>query len=195
MVSYAVMDVVVTQNSADSATATVEPFRVLIPSPIGVLGVELVGEKITGVTIVPIGKARKRFKPFGDLKRSERSEFLDEVVGRFSEFLAGARRNLDLDFDLRAVSVRGFTRRTLRQTLKIPYGRTRSYRQIAEAVGRPESYRQVLSILKVNPLPLVVPCHRVIPSKSGTGSYIAGARKKQWLLKMEQQVISADLEG
>ena len=165
----------------------IEPVRILLPSPIGGLGIELLGEQIRGVVIVPKGRQRRLFKPFGDLKRSERTDFIDEVLGRFSEFLAGARRKLELDYDLRALGLSGFQRRVMRQTAKIPYGRTRSYQQVADAAGRPDGYRLVLSTLMSNPIPLVVPCHRVVTHKSGVGSFIGGPKKKQWLLKMEQR--------
>lgn len=170
----------------------VEPTRILIPSSLGVLGIELTGELLTRVVIVPKGRERKLFRPFGELKRSERSEFLDEVLGRFSEYLAGARRNLELDYDLKATGLPNFPRRVLRQTAKIPYGRTRTYQDIAEAAGRPDAYRQVLSVLMANPLPLVIPCHRVVTSKSGPGSFIGGQRKKLWLLKLEQKTLAMD---
>jgi O-6-methylguanine DNA methyltransferase len=170
----------------------VEPTRIRIPSALGTLGVELTGDVVTHVVIVPRGKARSQFRDFSDLKRSERSDFLDEVLGRFSEFLAGARRSLGLEYDLSATGVTGFTRRVLKQTAKIPYGKTRSYQQIAEAAGRPTGYRQVQSTLMANPLPLIVPCHRVVPGKTGIGSFIGGAKKKKWLLRLEERTLAID---
>ena len=171
----------------DSTPPGPELVRILTPSPLGVLGLELTGDLLTKLIIVPKGKVRKSFKPFGELKRRERSDRLDETLGRLSEFLAGARRTPGLDYDLRSLSVVGFQRRVLKETAKIPYGKTRSYQQLAEASGRPKSYRQIISILAINPLPLAIPCHRVITSRSGPGSYIAGTRKKTWLLKLEQR--------
>ena len=177
--------------SPEEATAAVEPQvepqRVLIPSAIGNLGIELTGHLVTRVVVVPKGRERKLFAPFIDLKRGDRSEFLDEVLGRFSEYLAGARRNIALDYELETTGLTGFDRRVLEQTAKIPYGTTRTYQQVASAAGRPTAYRQVLAILQSNPLPLVVPCHRVVTAKSGPGSYVAGISKKLWLLKMEQR--------
>jgi methylated-DNA-[protein]-cysteine S-methyltransferase len=175
------------QSGQTADSAAIEPVRILLPSPLGALGIELVGERIGGVVIVPKGRERRLYKPFADLKRSERTDFIDEVLGRFSEYLAGARRKLELEYDLRATGVTGFNRRVLRQTARVPYGRTRTYQQIAEAAGRPDGYRQVLSTLMNNPLPLVVPCHRVVTHKSGIGSFIGGPKKKQWLLKMERR--------
>ena len=174
------------------AESTIEPTRIRIPSPLGTLGIELTGEVLTRVVIVPKGKERNEFRAFADLKRSERSDFLDEVLGRFSEYFAGARKNLNLEYDLKATGVTGFARRVLRQTAKIPYGRTRTYREIAESSGMPEGYRQVLSMLTANPLPIVIPCHRVTTTKSGAGSYIAGVKKKDWLLRMEARTMAAE---
>ena len=170
----------------------VEPLRIRIPSALGTLGIELTGEVITYVIIVPKGRVRNQFRDFAELKRSERSDFLDEVLGRFSEYLAGARRTLGLEYDLSATGVTGFARRALKQTAKIPYGRTRTYQQIAEAAGKPAAYRQVQSTLIANPLPLLIPCHRVVPGKSGIGSYIAGTKKKQWLLRLEERTLAND---
>jgi methylated-DNA-[protein]-cysteine S-methyltransferase len=175
-----------------SAEPAIEPVRIRIPSPLGTLGIELTGDILTRIVIVPKGRERNMYRSFADLKRSERSDFLDEVLGRFSEYFAGARKNLDLEYDLKATGVAGFSRRVLRQTAKIPYGRTRTYRDIAESSGNPEGYRQVLSTLAANPLPIIVPCHRVTTSKSGLGSYIAGVKKKNWLLRLEKRTLAAD---
>lgn len=175
------------QSEAEEPEIT--PVRVLIPSSLGSLGIELKARLVSRVLIVPKGRERKQFTPFGDLKPAERSDFLEEVLGRFSEYLAGARRNLELDYDLKGSGLTGFPRRVFKETARIPYGRTRTYQQIAEAAGRPDAYRVVLSTLLANPLPLLVPCHRVVTTKSGVGSYIAGARKKEWLLKMERRTL------
>ena len=123
----------------------------------------------------------------GRYPRITTQAFFPDNADALSEYLAGARRKLELEYDLRAMGLSGFQRRVLRQTAKIPYGRTRTYQQIADSAGRPDGYRQVLSTLLTNPLPLVVPCHRVVTHKSGIGSFIGGPKKKQWLLKMERR--------
>lgn len=171
------------QPGAVPAASLPPPLRVQIPSPIGPLGLELIGEALTRVVIGPKGADRRAFPPFETVGRSD---FLDEVVGRVSEFFAGARRQLDIDYDLGLARVSGFQRRVLKETAKIPYGKTRTYQQIAEASGNSDAYRQVLACLLSNPLPIVVPCHRVVTSKSGVGSFVAGSKKKAWLLKLER---------
>lgn len=165
-----------------------EAVRVLVPSPLGLLGIELVGQAISGVVIAPAARERKFYVPLAKMKRHQ-LESLDEILGRLSEYFAGARRSLEIEYDLAPSGVDSFARRVLRETAKIPYGKTRTYQAIAEMAGRPEAYRQALSILMANPIAVVIPCHRVVPSKGGgVGNYIAGARKKQWLLRLEEQV-------
>lgn len=169
-----------------------EPLRVLMPSPIGPLGMELQGTVVTRLLIDPKGaKGTKeedcaRFKP---LNKIAGSETLDEIFGRLSEYFAGARRKIEIDFDLAPCGLESLSRRVLKETSKIPYGRTRTYQEIAEAAGRPEAYRQVLSILLENPIPILIPCHRVVTQRSGTGSgsYIGGGDRKRWLLEMESR--------
>ena len=161
-----------------------ELVRVQAPSPIGTLAIELTGRTLTRVVLAPPGGERKHFQPFATM---DDSELLDEILGRFSEYFAGARRNLELDYDLGPSGVTGFSRRVLRETARVPYGKTRTYQQIAEAAGNPDGYRMVLSTLLVNPLPIVIPCHRVVTSKSGVGSYIAGTKRKKWLLRLERE--------
>ena len=172
---------------AEALEAPPEPIRILTPSPLGVIGIELIGSAVTRVIIVPKGRERKLFRPLSEPKRGARSEVLDEALGRLSEYLAGARRNLGIDYDLEPSGVSGFNKRVLLAAARIRYGRIKSYRQIATAAGNSEGYRQVLAALVTNPLPLVIPCHRVVPSKTGVGSYIGGVKKKEWLLKMERQ--------
>lgn len=168
----------------EEAPQAVELIGVLVPSRIGQLGFEFLHTAITRVVIAPTGAARRAFHP---LSAFEDSEFLDEVFGRVSEYLAGARRVLELEYDLAPSQLESFPRRILKETARTPYGRTRTYGEIAEAAGRPAAYRQVMAVLEKNPLPLLIPCHRIVPSKSGTGKWVGGASRKKWLLKMEQE--------
>jgi methylated-DNA-[protein]-cysteine S-methyltransferase len=180
------------QDSASSESATVaERRRILVPSPIGVLGLEFEDAVAVGLEIVPVGARRQRYTPFADLKPSERSDAVDEMIGRLSEYLAGARRRLGIEYDLGSSDIDEFSRRVLLEAARIPFGRTRTYHELAAAIGRPGAYRQVLSSLIANPLPLIIPCHRVVPGRTGIGSYVATAAKKEWLLKMERRVLGS----
>jgi O-6-methylguanine DNA methyltransferase len=161
-----------------------EPVRLLTPSPIGVLGIELIDDLCTEFVIVPLGRKRDSFIPFAKTKRSES---LDDTLGRLSEYFAGARRDLRLRFDLGLYDLDSFSQRVLRQTFFNDSATTETYQQIATAAGKPDAYRNVLAILMANPLPIIIPCHRVVTAKSGIGSYVSGARKKDWLLRMENK--------
>jgi methylated-DNA-[protein]-cysteine S-methyltransferase len=158
--------------------------RVLMPSPIGPLGMELVGTTVSHLRIEPPEPERSTFTP---LHRLDDAEILDEVFGRLSEYFAGARRKLDLEYDIGLCGATGLARRILRETARIPYGKTRTYQVIAEAAGAPEGASQVMAILLQNPLAIVIPCHRAITDTHRIGDYIAGSERKQWLLELEQR--------
>jgi methylated-DNA-[protein]-cysteine S-methyltransferase len=168
-----------------------EVLRVLFPSPIGTIGLELAGETVTRLLIEPSEAERRLFTPFEDI---EGSEFLDEAFGHLSEYFAGARRSSELSYDLSATPMPSWQARVLHEVAKIPFGRTRTYQRIATASGMPDGYRQVLAALVENPIPILVPCHRVVTNKSGVGSYIGGKEKKKWLLAMEKEAMQADVE-
>lgn len=175
------------REEVDTAVASAsEPRRLhaLFPSLLGPLGIALEGQAVTRLVIAPTGKEKKSFTPFEDLPDTD---FLDEIFGRLSEYFAGARRNLELTFDLAPAKLSRFESKVLNEVAKIPYGRTRTYQRIANAAGHPEGYRQVLAVLLTNPIPIVIPCHRVVTNKSGVGSYIAGKEKKRRLLTLEKE--------
>lgn len=168
----------------DSPVLSKPTTQVLFPSALGPLGLELRGQTITRLVIEPSGEDADRFVPFEEL---EDSDFLDEIFGRLSEYFAGARRNLELEWDLAPSGLPRMEAKILQEVAKIPYGRTRTYQRIATAVGYEDGYRQILAVLVNNPIPVVIPCHRVVTNKSGVGSYIAGKEKKRWLLDLEKK--------
>jgi len=176
-------------GAGGSEPAEPEVLRFHMPSPIGELAFTLTDRKVTGVRVAPKKKELAAHTPFLDLFDDESidAEFLEELFGRISEYFSGARRRLDVEYSLAGAGVSGFARRVLKETAKIPFGRTRTYGDIAEAAGRPDAYRLVLAALVDNPLPIVVPCHRVTTNKSGIGSYVAGKKAKRWLLEMEKR--------
>lgn len=163
-----------------------ELLRFLMPSPIGTVGMELREGLVTRVRIEPSSEEREGYTSFLEL---EDSEYCEELFGRLSEYFAGARRSLDLGYDFGPSGVTGFSRRVLKETTKIPYGRTRTYRDIAVAAGRPDAYRLVLAALVENPVPIIIPCHRVVTNKSGIGSWVGGKDRKRWLLTMEKDTL------
>lgn len=177
------------QPEEQSAPPLVPVARILMPSPLGPLGLELTGTIVTRVRIDLPATERAGHLPLHEI---EGSELMEEVCGRFAEYFAGARRKLDVDYDLGACGLEPFARRVLRETAKIPYGKTRTYRAVADGAGRPEAYRQVLAVLAENPLPILVPCHRVVTNRTGPGSYVGGWERKLWLLRMEEEGLESD---
>ena len=108
--------------------------------------------------------------------------FIKEVYHQFTEYLIGERKSFDLPFKLTGTD---FQNRVWRALCEIPYGETRSYKQIAEAIGNPKAVRAVGMANNRNPLLVLVPCHRVIGCNGQLVGYAAGLDKKQFLLHLE----------
>jgi methylated-DNA-[protein]-cysteine S-methyltransferase len=108
---------------------------------------------------------------------------LDEVCRQLEQYFAGQRTAFDVPLDLRLST--GFRRGVLAHLPEIAYGRTASYAQVAVAAGSPKAVRAVGTACATNPLPLVLPCHRVIRSDGTLGQYAGGAAAKQALLRLE----------
>ncbi|MGH3316058.1 MAG: methylated-DNA--[protein]-cysteine S-methyltransferase [Nocardioidaceae bacterium] len=108
---------------------------------------------------------------------------LDDAAREIEEYFAGRRKTFDLPLDLRLSA--GFRLGVLRHLPTIGYGRTESYAQVATAAGSPRAVRAVGTACATNPLPVVVPCHRVVRSDGSLGEYAGGAEAKRTLLTME----------
>ncbi len=108
---------------------------------------------------------------------------LDPVARQIEEYFAGSRREFDVPLDRRLSS--GFRRAVLAHLSDIGYGHTESYAQVAAAAGSPKAVRAVGSACATNPIPVVVPCHRVVRSDGSSGGYRGGPEAKRWLLDLE----------
>lgn len=108
---------------------------------------------------------------------------LDLAAQQVEEYFAGQRRDFDLPLDLRLPA--GFRRNVLTYLAEIPYGRTTSYAELAAAAGNHKAVRAVGTACAMNPLPVVVPCHRVVRSDGTLGQYAGGTDAKKLLLTME----------
>lgn len=108
---------------------------------------------------------------------------LDDAARQLEEYFARRRQQFDVPIDLRLA--RGFRRTVLEHLPEIPYGSTASYAAVAEASGNPTAIRAAASACSHNPLPLVVPCHRVVRSDGTIGNYLAGIPAKRVLLDLE----------
>jgi methylated-DNA-[protein]-cysteine S-methyltransferase len=109
---------------------------------------------------------------------------LDEVRRELDEYFEGRRHEFDLPIDW-SLTREGFGRRVLQATAQIPFGEVSTYRGVATEAGSPRAVRAAGNALGANPLPVVVPCHRVLRTGGGLGGYTGGLDKKEHLLRLE----------
>ncbi len=151
------------------------------------LGRLLVAATDRGVCAVSLGDSDKELRQFLAAEYPDARITRDEAGLRIwsralVEHLAGRQPMLDLPTDVTATP---FQRRVWQELCKIPQGRTRSYREIAAALGQPEAARAVARACATNPIALIVPCHRVIRADGGISGYRWGVQRKQALLARE----------
>jgi len=104
---------------------------------------------------------------------------------QLSEYLAGKRKKFDLKIDFKKLPGTPFQKRVWKELIKIPYGTVISYKELARRVGKPKAYRAVGNANGKNPIPVIIPCHRVIAADGSLGGYSSGLHIKKKLLKLE----------
>jgi AraC family transcriptional regulator, regulatory protein of adaptative response / methylated-DNA-[protein]-cysteine methyltransferase len=156
----------------------------VVGSPLGRL---LVGATDRGISALYLGKddgplenALRKEYPRAEIQRDRNG--LEAWVGKILEHLRGREPNLDLPTDVQATA---FQRRVWEELRKIPYGTTRTYSQVARAIGKPKAIRAVARACATNPVSVVVPCHRVVRADGNLAGYRWGLERKQALLKHE----------
>jgi len=156
----------------------------IVSSPLGRL---LVGATDRGISALYLGKddgplessLRKEY-PRAEIERDRNG--LDGWVGKILQHLRGREPNLDLPTDVQATA---FQRRVWEELRKIPYGTTRTYSQVARAIGKPKAIRAVARACARNPVSVVVPCHRVVREDGNLAGYRWGLDRKLALLQQE----------
>ncbi len=155
-----------------------------VATPLGRL---MVGRTDRGICAVSLGDgdaahaaALRTEYPAARLVRDDRA--LAPAVRSILGYLDGRETRLDLPVDIRATA---FQARVWEALRAIPYGATRSYSEVARAIGRPAAVRAVAQACAANPVPLVIPCHRVVQSDGGLGGYRLGVERKRALLERE----------
>jgi methylated-DNA-[protein]-cysteine S-methyltransferase len=108
---------------------------------------------------------------------------LDDPRRELDQYFAGRRREFDVALDWRLSH--GFTRRVLQATANIPFGATATYKQVASEAGNARAFRAAGNALGANPIPIIVPCHRILHSGGGLGGYTGGLERKRVLLGVE----------
>ena len=118
--------------------------------------------------------------------RDDREPVLLEAGRQLTAYFSGGLREFDLPL---ALKISAFAASVLRETARIPYGETVSYGGIAERIGRPAANRAVGGALNKNPLPIVIPCHRVIAANGRLNGYAYGLDMKKMLLRLEKHFL------
>ena len=109
---------------------------------------------------------------------------LDDVARQLDEYFAIRRKVFDVPLDLRLA--RGFRRNVLAYLSQIPYGQTATYTEAASCLGRPRTVRAVGGACAANPLPIVMPCHRLVRADGSLAGYVGGLPAKRDLLRLEK---------
>ena len=146
-------------------------------SPVGMLGIAENGTAITGLffgNTMPSGEWQLRNTPL-----------LAQAVDQLEAYFSGERTAFDLPLDAEGTV---FQRSVWEALRRIPYGETRSYGQIAEAIGKPKAGRAVGMANHRNPIAIIIPCHRVIGSDGSLVGYGGGLNVKTFLLRLEQGI-------
>ena len=104
------------------------------------------------------------------------------VEAQLREYFAGERQTFEIELNLRGTE---FQRAVWNELLRIPYGATITYAELARRIGKPSAIRAVGAANGANPVPVIVPCHRVIGSNGTLTGYGGGIERKQWLLALE----------
>src|SRR5262245_29332839 len=162
-----------------------------VDSPYGAL---LVARTDRGVVRVALPAGRGRERPHDEVLEElatdvsprilESPDRLDEERRELEEDFEGRRQEFDVPVDGTLTSP-GFRSRALHAVARVPYGKTRTYAEIAKSAGNARAFRAAGTACGHNPIPLIVPCHRVVPSAGGVGNYGGGADMKQGLLDFE----------
>jgi O-6-methylguanine DNA methyltransferase len=168
-------------------------YRDIIKTPIGKLSLVSTSKGLSFIGLGDnTGRDADRFIadsfPSGDVESGGRHNYMAEKELR--EYFAGKLEKFTVGLDLRRT---GFTRTALQKVRAIPYGKTRTYGEIASAMGRPRAARAVGAANRSNPIPIVIPCHRVVAA-NGPGGYGGGVDLKRKLLRMEGAILEGQMD-
>jgi len=140
-------------------------------SPIGILEIELENDTIQRLRVVESCS-----------KISERTGYFAKVVKQLDEYFVGKRTKFELNIYPKGTE---FQKKVWAELLKIPYAKTKSYQEIADAIGKPNAQRAVGSACNKNPILLIIPCHRVVSKTGQLTGFACGVDRKEQLLKLE----------
>lgn len=148
----------------------------VISSPVGTLRLTASAHGLTRIDVVR-GARPSAMRPNGAA-----AKILERTKRELAEYFAGKRRSFTVPLDMRGTD---FQVAAWRAMAKIPYGKTLSYGEQARSIGKPKAFRAVGSANGKNPIPIIVPCHRVLASDGSLGGYSLGLSMKRTLLALE----------
>jgi methylated-DNA-[protein]-cysteine S-methyltransferase len=151
----------------------------LVDSPVGELLLAVTERGLCRISYTIDGAEESLAAAFG--RRVLRTP-LDEVRRELDEYFAGKRYAFDLPLDLR---VDGFQEAVLRELARVPYGHTDTYGHLAALAGNPRAARAVGMVMNRNPIPIVLPCHRIVGARGSLTGYAGGLDRKRLLLELE----------
>ena len=152
-----------------------------LDSPIGVLTLVASDEGLTHVLFE--GQELADVGLPDDLPEVDDDITLEAAAGQLDEYFGGERREFDLPLDLTGTD---FQKDAWRALASVPYGETRSYGEQAEAIGRPGAFRAVGAANGRNPIPVILPCHRIVGADGSLTGFAGGLDTKRRLLNLEQ---------
>ncbi|HEY8891903.1 MAG TPA: methylated-DNA--[protein]-cysteine S-methyltransferase [Clostridium sp.] len=144
-------------------------------SPIGILEIITSDNAVISVMFLEEGK-----------ENTEEPPILKEVIKQFDEYFRGTRKDFDIKCEITGTE---FQKKVWKVLMKIPYGVTLSYKQIAIAIGNEKATRAVGNANGKNIISIIIPCHRVIGSDKSLTGYAGGLNRKKWLLEHEQEIL------
>lgn len=159
-------------------------YDILDDTPVGPLIVGVSGRGLCRIGFDPEPEAEldRLAQQFGSRVLRSPSA-LHRVRAELDEYFAGRRHTFDLELDLRAAPE--FHRRVLAELSRVEYGHTTTYGALAARVGSPRAARAVGTVMNRNPVPIVLPCHRVVGASGSLTGYGGGLDRKEWLLRLE----------
>jgi len=156
----------------------------VIDSPVGELLIAATDRGLARIHFDPEGQEDELARIFG--RRVLRGP-IDDVRRELDEYFEGSRREFDLELDLTHVA--DFHRLALDELARVPYGVTTTYGTLAGKVGHPRAARAVGTVMNRNPIPIVLPCHRVVGANGSLTGYAGGLDRKLQLLQLEGAIL------
>ncbi|QEV99457.1 methylated-DNA--[protein]-cysteine S-methyltransferase [Microbacterium caowuchunii] len=164
---------------------TTATFRIH-PTPLGEALLLTSAGRLIGLEMLtgPLGQALEHWARVLSSAPEPDDDAADDAAAQLDEYFDGARQDFDLDIDLSLAT--GFTRRALEAVLRIPYGETAGYGEVAAAAGSPRAHRAVGTACRLTPISIVVPVHRVVRADGSIGEYGGRPEMKRFLVELER---------